>query len=55
MVGLTAGVGVLAAGGGNATGMNSGPFWPQAASNTDKVSAVAIMAAREKSKVGFTD
>nr|WP_061532036.1 hypothetical protein [Collimonas arenae] len=53
--GLGAGVVVLAAGGGSGTGMNSGPFWPQAASNADKVSVAAIIAAREKSKVGFTD
>ena len=54
-LGLIGGVVVLAVGGGSGTGMNSGPFWPQAASNADKVSVAAIIAAREKSKVGFTD
>jgi hypothetical protein len=46
--------GVLTIGGGNASGMNSGPFWPHAV-KVSGMTTSAIKVVRDKSKMGFTD
>ncbi|AIY39597.1 hypothetical protein LT85_0437 [Collimonas arenae] len=40
-------------GGGNAAGMNNGPFWPHAV-KASGMAITAIMVVRDKSNMGFT-
>lgn len=44
---------VLMIGGGNAAGMNNGPFWPHAV-KASGMAITAIMVVRDKSNMGFT-
>jgi hypothetical protein len=52
--GLAGAGAVLTIGGGSLAGMNSGPFWPQAARPSVSAS-MAIVLMGDKSKMGFTD
>jgi hypothetical protein len=53
--GLAGAGAVLTIGGGSLAGMNSGPFWPQAARLSVTGIMTTIATIRGKSKIGFTD